>query len=128
MLFRSVRFSSATWRLFSLEGLEDACEDYGDAVRYRGTIRTQPEAFTLDDHHTFAAGEALPVCRNTLLMLSQTRLAPHFEVVRKGGRRRGLFTGCGDAIPFRSATGLETEGDAAERSAASRPNRGTGCC
>ncbi len=102
-LVGEARFFSATWRLFSLAGLEDACEDYGDVVRYKGTIPDHPRAYALDDHHRFGAGEATRVCRNTLLMLSQTRLAPHFEVVAAGADHQGLFAGCGSSLPFRSA-------------------------
>ena len=32
------KFFSATYRLFKLDGLEPACEDYGQAVIYKGTI------------------------------------------------------------------------------------------
>ena len=36
------KFFSATYRLFKLDGLEPACEDYGQAVIYKGTIPEQP--------------------------------------------------------------------------------------
>ena len=35
------KFFSATYRLFKLDGLETACEDYGQAVIYKGTIGEQ---------------------------------------------------------------------------------------
>jgi hypothetical protein len=38
------QFFSATYRLFKLEGLETACEDYGQAVVYRGTVAEEPDA------------------------------------------------------------------------------------
>jgi SAM-dependent methyltransferase len=76
-----VRFRSATYRLFKLEGLEDACEDYGQAVIYRGSIPEYPDCFPLDTHHEFERGRVTPVCGNTWRMLSQTRLAPHFECI-----------------------------------------------
>ena len=41
---RRHRFFSATYRLFKLDGLEPQCEDYGQAVSYRGTIAGQPGA------------------------------------------------------------------------------------
>lgn len=34
----NIKFHSATYRLFKLGGLEGDCEDYGQAVCYRGTI------------------------------------------------------------------------------------------
>ncbi len=127
-LLEGSRFFSATWRLFALEGLEDTCEDYGDAVRYKGTIGDLPGAFPLDDHHVFPTGETVSVCRNTLLMLSQTRLAPHFEIVRADDRHRGVFTGCGGGSPFRGALAEPSGGDAdAAVDCGNAPAR-QGCC
>jgi arsenite methyltransferase len=34
----AAKFFSATYRLFKLAGLETACEDYGQAVTYEGTL------------------------------------------------------------------------------------------
>jgi SAM-dependent methyltransferase len=98
------RFFSATYRLFKLDGLEPACEDYGQAVIYRGGIEGAEDALALDSHHRFEAGRVVPVCGNTLRMLTQTRFAPYFDVVGKGDRHYGIFPGCGTAIPFVSAT------------------------
>lgn len=47
-----INFHSATWRLFKLAGLESACEDYGQAVIYRGSIAEHPHHFAFDKHHT----------------------------------------------------------------------------
>ena len=96
----SVRFYSATWRLFRLEGLEPACEDYGQAVRYRGTLPAAPDQYALDKHHVIETGRVFPVCGNTWRMLAGTRLAPHFDFLDGGGRHLGIFPGCGAAIPF----------------------------
>lgn len=95
-----IAFHSATWRLFRLDGLEDACEDYGQAVVYRGTVPEQPHAFVLDKHHDIAAGRMFPVCGNTWRMLAETRFAPHFEFHGDFSRHFGLFPGCGEAPPF----------------------------
>jgi hypothetical protein len=38
--------------LFNLEGLESACEDYGQAVIYRGSIPGHPQRFEQDKHHS----------------------------------------------------------------------------
>ena len=59
------KFFSATYRLFKLDGLEPACEDYGQAVIYKGTIPEQPQAFALDGHHPIERGKVFPVCGNT---------------------------------------------------------------
>lgn len=73
-----VRFMSQVRRGFKLD-LEDRCEDYGQVAVYNGTIEGEP-SFELDDHHLFPAGEPVRVCQNTATMLSETRLAAHFEV------------------------------------------------
>ncbi len=57
-----VGFHSATYRLFKLDGLESACEDYGQAVIYRGTVPGQPERLLLDKHHAIERGRVFPVC------------------------------------------------------------------
>ncbi len=41
----NIRFYSATYRLFKLPDLEPACEDYGQAVRYRGTVPNHEHVF-----------------------------------------------------------------------------------
>ncbi len=89
----SIGFCSVTVRAFKL-ALEDRCEDYGQAAIYRGTIAEAPHAFTLDDHHRFEAGKAMTICGNTADMLSQTRFAPHFEIVGSKAVHYGLFD-CG---------------------------------
>ncbi len=96
----NIRFHSATYRLFKLDGLETACEDYGQAVIYRGTIPEHPDRFVLDKHHDIETGRVFPVCGNTWRMLHDTRLKEHFDFVGNFDRHYGLFEGCGDAIPF----------------------------
>lgn len=96
----NLRFFSATYRLFKLAGLESACEDYGQAVIYRGTIPEHPERFVLDKHHNIETGRVFPVCGNTWHMLHSTRLRPHFEFIGDFKRHYGLFQGCGGAMPF----------------------------
>jgi hypothetical protein len=59
-----------------------------DAMGWEGTIQPIPRAFPLDERHAFPKGEAVSLCRNRLIMLSQTWLAHHFEVVRAGDRHR----------------------------------------
>lgn len=94
------RFYSATYRLIKIEGLEPACEDYGQAVRYRGGVEGMPEAFVLDKHHRIETGRVLPVCGNTYRMLHETRFASHFDFYGDWERHYGIFDGCGARMPF----------------------------
>jgi SAM-dependent methyltransferase len=94
------RFYSATYRLFKLDGLETACEDYGQAVIYKGTSTHQPHSFLLDKHHLIETGKVFAVCGNTYKMLHDTRFAEHFEFIGDFSKHYGLFEGCGGVIPF----------------------------
>ena len=96
----NLRFYSATYRLFKIDGLETACEDYGQAVVYRGSIADHPDRFVLDKHHDIETGRVFPVCGNTWRMLHDTRFAPHFDFVGDFGRHYGIFAGCGTSLPF----------------------------
>ena len=93
-------FTSATYRLFRLDGLEPACEDYGQAVIYKGTLPHAPHAFELDDHHVMQAGKVFPVCGNTWKMLADTRFASHFDFIGDFSTHYGIFEGCGGESPF----------------------------
>ena len=98
-------FYSATYRLFQIPELEDACEDHGQAVIYRGTIPDCPQRLEFDKHHSIETGRVFPVCGNTYRMLQASRLAPHFTFIGDFERHYGLFEGCGSAIPFDAAAG-----------------------
>lgn len=93
-------FFSATYRLIKLDGLEAFCEDYGQAVRYRGSIPHHPHAFTLDKHHLMETGRIFPVCGNTWRMLYNTRFQPHFEFFGDFDIHYGIFPDCGATLPF----------------------------
>lgn len=95
-----VQFYSATYRLFKIEGLETACEDYGQAVIYRGTIPECGNRWVLDKHHSLETGRAFPVCGNTWRMISDTRFQSHFDFIGDFGRHFGIFQGCGTSIPY----------------------------
>ncbi len=99
------RFFSATYRLFKLDGLESACEDYGQAVIYRGSIAQHADRFVLDKHHDIETGKVFPVCGNTWRMLQDTRFRSHFEFIGDFSRHFGLFEGCGASMPFDRAVG-----------------------
>lgn len=98
-------FYSATYRLFKIDNLESACEDYGQAVRYKGGVAGQEAAFVLDGHHVIEAGRLFPVCGNTYAMLKQTRFAPHFEFFGDERVHYGIFKGCGTDLPFSESGG-----------------------
>jgi SAM-dependent methyltransferase len=114
-LVGEARFYSATYRLFNIPELEDACEDHGQAVLYRGSIPEAPTRLMFDKHHHIEAGKVFPVCGNTYRMLQQTRFASHFTFIGDFDRHYGLFEGCGSAIPFDSTV-------------ASAPSAAVSCC
>ena len=103
-LVKPIRFYSATYRLVNLQDLEPSCEDYGQAVIYKGTIAESPQMFVLDKHHHIEAGRVFPVCGNTWAMLHDTRFKPHFEFIDGPGKHFGIFDGCGEAVPFDQET------------------------
>ncbi|MEE9447246.1 MAG: methyltransferase domain-containing protein [Arenicellales bacterium] len=111
-----IKFFSATYRLFNIDGLEPACEDYGQAVVYKGTIQTQENAYLLDKHHLIERGKMFPVCGNTYRMLAESRIAEHFEFHGNMNTHFGIFEGCGSALPYD------------ETSAAESSSTGGGCC
>jgi SAM-dependent methyltransferase len=100
----NIQFFSATYRLFKLDELEPACEDYGQAVIYKGDMPNLPEAFTLDKHHFIETGKVFPVCGNTWRMLHDTRFKEHFEFIGNWDKHYGIFDGCGTSLPYDTAT------------------------
>ena len=94
------RFFSATYRLFKIDDLEADCEDYGQAVMYKGTIENCPHSFRLDDHHIIEKGNIFKVCGNTYNMLYKSRFKEHFEFFGNFSTHFGIFEGCGKNIPF----------------------------
>ena len=98
-----INFFSATYRLFKLEGLESHCEDYGQAVVYKGGIAHSEQKFFLDKHHAIEKGKMFPVCGNTYRMLNETRFKPYFEFYGSTETHYGIFADCGTLMPFGSA-------------------------
>ncbi|HHS95883.1 MAG TPA: methyltransferase domain-containing protein [Phaeodactylibacter sp.] len=97
----AIKFFSVTYRLFKIEGLEEDCEDYGQAIKYLGSIQNASHAFDLDNHHHFPTGKVMPVCGNTYLMLKKTRFAKHFEFYGNFDTHYGIYEGCGGTMPFK---------------------------
>ena len=103
-LCNGIDFYSATYRLWKIEELEPDCEDYGQAVIYKGTIVGSPNYFDLDGHHRFFTNKISLVCGNTWLMLSSTRFVPHFSFIGDFSKHFGIFAGCGTSIPFKTSS------------------------
>lgn len=100
-LIGHIQFWSATYRLWKIPALEEACEDYGEAIQYKGSIPYHPNGLQLDGHHYFETGKVVPVCRNTRLMLSETRFKSHFNFYNaESNVHYGIFKDCGVNIPF----------------------------
>lgn len=95
ILIGNITFYSVTYRLWKLEGLEDACEDYGHIAVYKGGIKESPFSFALDSSHVFEKDKPERVCGNTALMLSATKLKDYFEVIGDFEQHFGAFISCG---------------------------------
>jgi len=103
----NIKFFSATYRLFKMpQGmLEPDCEDYGQAVIYKGSIPRHPASWSLDGHHEMETGKVFTVCGNTYHMLHDTRFAKHFDFVGDKSVHFGIFDGCGKSLPFSTDEG-----------------------
>ena len=105
-----MKFFSVTYRLWKIDGLESDCEDYGQAVVYKGTLDSQKHNFLLDDHHNFPKGKMMTVCGNTYKMLKDTRFKKHFNFYGDFSTHYGIFEGCGGAMPFNTEDGTVAAG------------------
>lgn len=98
-----IDFFSSTFRLWKIADLETTCEDYGQAVIYRGITSDIASNFThlkvkyfdLDGKHRFEVGKVIPVCGNTFLMLQRSRFVGFFEFIGDFTRHYGMF--CDDS-------------------------------
>lgn len=90
-LVGNINFYSITYRLWKIEGLEDACEDYGHIAVYKGGIKESPFRFALDSSHVFEKDKPERVCGNTALMLSKTRFRKYFEIIGDFRNHFGQF-------------------------------------
>ena len=106
-LVGNIGFFSVTYRLFKIDGLEKDCEDYGQAVAYKGGMDHIGESFHLDNHHEFPSGKIMSVCGNTYKMLHDTRFKSFFDFYGSWDKHYGIFEGCGGAMPYNS----ESRGD-----------------
>lgn len=99
-LVGDIKFFSVTYRLMKIDGLESDCEDYGQAVAYKGGIPENDLAFELDGHHYFPKGKVITVCGNTYKMLHETRFQQYFDFYGTWDTHYGIFEGCGGNMPF----------------------------
>jgi arsenite methyltransferase len=95
-----LNFLSSTYRLFKLDGLDAAAEDYGQAVIYKGTVPNAPQEFVLDEQFVMKTGKVVPLCGNSWKMLKNTRFARHFDFVGSFDTHHGPFSDKGADNPF----------------------------
>lgn len=106
----NIRFFSGTFRLFKLD-LETTCEDYGQAVLYKGTIPESPNCFILDKDHKMEQGKIVSVSGNTFKMLQNTRFAAHFEFFGTFDQHFGAFPRPGARrLPFSTKSSGSAKG------------------
>lgn len=86
-----IKFWSTTYRLFKLPEMDSSCEDYGQAICYKGTLETSPNVFELDSGTEFEKGRITPVCGNTYRMIGETRFAKHFDLYGSFDNHLGPF-------------------------------------
>lgn len=99
-LIGHIDFYSATYRLLNIANLEAECEDYGQAVCYKGGIEYSEDSLLLDKHHLFHKQKIQSVCGNTYRMLNESRYKNHFDFYGTWDNHYGIFEGCGTNIPF----------------------------
>ena len=114
-LVGNTQFYSITYRLWKLEDLDMVCEDYGQFATYKGGIEESSLEFELDSNHLFEINRPERVCKNTAMMLENTRYAEYFEIIGDTKQHFGEFIGC-ETI----ASSLKKEEQTAQSS--------SGCC
>lgn len=97
-LVGNARFYSVKYRLFKIDGLEDACEDYGHVAIYKGGLKYSENKFILDEEHVFEKNKPERVCGNTALMLSESRFRNYFTIIGVFDEHFGAFEDCGGKI------------------------------
>jgi SAM-dependent methyltransferase len=121
-----LEFYSATYRLWKISNLEPDCEDYGQAVMYKGTMPRHASQYRLDKGHVFETNRVHPVCGNTWYMLQTPPLKDHFQFIGDFSKHFGIFEGCGTSMPFGTTTTTTTStvADAAN----SQKKSSNSCC
>ena len=93
-LVENINFHTITYRLWKLEGLEDACEDYGHIAVYRGGMPFSPFKYELDGEHVFYKNKPERICGNTAKMLKETRFGKYFKITGDFSEHFGAFEDC----------------------------------
>ncbi|MDY6862735.1 MAG: hypothetical protein SV062_07070 [Thermodesulfobacteriota bacterium] len=93
-LVENINFYSITYRLWKLEGLEDACEDYGHIAIYQGGIPFSSFSYKLDRGHIFYENKPERVCKNTVRMIQNTRFRKYFKIIGDFSEHFGVFEVC----------------------------------
>eukprot|EP00759_Apiculatamorpha_spiralis_P019948 PhF_6_TR25586/c0_g1_i1/m.35870/K07755/AS3MT; arsenite methyltransferase len=99
----NAKFESITFRLFKIDGLEDACEDFGQSAKYLGGIPGFETEYALDDHHTFEKGRHMLVCGNTAKMVGESWLGKYFSVSGDMSIHFGAFDCSGGPAPAKKS-------------------------
>jgi arsenite methyltransferase len=87
---RGISFYSETIRAIKADGLEDAPEDYGQFVKYSGTLPGFPHAFPLGLGAVFITDQRTPVDGNSALALAASRYRDVFRITERDSHR-GVF-------------------------------------
>ena len=77
------KFFSATYRLFKLDGLETACEDYGQAVIYQGSVPGWPARLHARRASSDRDRQGVSGLRQHLAHAGRHALCPAFRVHRR---------------------------------------------
>ena len=89
---QDIHFTSATYRLFKCQGLEDNPQHYNLTVTYLGTIPDYSKQFSLDKSTKFNSKEVTKVSGNTWHTLQVSRFSEHFIFAGDLNNHQGLFT------------------------------------
>lgn len=116
-----LNFTSATYRLFKVQNLEQDAQDYGQKITYKGSIPEYENEFSLDQNTIFTAQQSTKVSGNTWRTLQQSRFSQHFAFEGDFEKHLGIFDNRSDAFDF---TGTSTDTNASTNIS----NASSSCC
>ena len=124
---KAIGFTSATYRLFKAQSLENDPQDYGLTVTYKGGIIDYEQVLKLDNATRFIRGQATKVSSNTWHTLQQSRFRDHFIFDGNFNHHFGMFhIDKSDTQPYldfvdQAAATISTSCDTTSK-------KTTGCC
>lgn len=118
-----IKFTSATYRLFKVNELENDAQNYGQSVTYLGTIEENEEQFILDDSTLFVAQQVTNISGNTWHTLQQSRFKKHFLFHGDFDKHLGLFSSSDRDFDF-----VNDETKQQEKSCCAPTTVKTSCC